>query len=55
MHMVCAACGSEWEIGRETLFKPCPCKLVSYCSPECQRADWKTHKRECSAARKGEN
>ncbi|EON63549.1 hypothetical protein W97_02777 [Coniosporium apollinis CBS 100218] len=26
------------------------CKVVLYCSPECQKADWKTHKRFCRPA-----
>ncbi|EFO86016.1 hypothetical protein GCK72_005460 [Caenorhabditis remanei] len=25
------------------------CRKVAYCSAECQRADWKLHKRECKA------
>jgi MYND finger len=25
----------------------CPCEAVSYCSRECQVADWKKHKRTC--------
>ena len=27
------------------------CRVVYYCSKECQRADWPRHKRECSATR----
>ena len=31
----------------------CPCQKVSYCSKECQRADWKRcHKRECVGVKK---
>ncbi len=26
------------------------CQAVRYCSRECQRADWKAHKRVCAAA-----
>ncbi|KAJ7017731.1 hypothetical protein C8F04DRAFT_425405 [Mycena alexandri] len=26
------------------------CKMVSYCSTECQRGDWKTHKIQCKVA-----
>jgi MYND finger len=25
----------------------CPCKTVTYCSKECQAADWKAHKKYC--------
>jgi len=39
---------------REVLFAPPPalkycsaCKLVGYCSKQCQRADWKRHKGKC--------
>jgi hypothetical protein len=26
----------------------CPCKTVRYCSSECQKKDWKSHKKTCS-------
>ncbi|KAJ7737539.1 hypothetical protein B0H16DRAFT_104757 [Mycena metata] len=29
------------------------CKIVSYCSAKCQRADWKTHKTQCKTASQG--
>ncbi|KAJ7762107.1 hypothetical protein B0H16DRAFT_527355 [Mycena metata] len=29
------------------------CKIVSYCSAKCQRADWKAHKTQCKAASQG--
>ena len=38
---VCAVCGEE-------AAKKCPCKLVMYCSKECQKRDWKAgHKDVC--------
>ena len=27
--------------------KKCTCKLVRYCSRECQREDWREHKKTC--------
>ena len=38
---VCAACGRTPPTMR------CPCLAASYCSRECQRAHWRTHKRDC--------
>jgi hypothetical protein len=29
----------------------CPCKRVSYCGRECQRAHYNTHRPECSATK----
>ena len=34
----CASCGDR------SVQHKCPCKLVYYCSKECQSKDWKTHK-----------
>ncbi|KAI0068615.1 hypothetical protein BV25DRAFT_1895833 [Artomyces pyxidatus] len=42
----CALCGKE---GRPRLLLCSRCKRVSYCSAECQKADWKIkHKVQCS-------
>lgn len=30
----------------------CPCKMVEYCSKECQRRDWKMHKVVCGKSKK---
>ena len=41
----CMKCGLEGESVRRCS----RCKKISYCSPECQRADWKQHKKNCVA------
>jgi hypothetical protein len=41
---VCAACGQPPTMR-------CPCLTASYCSRECQRAHWRTHKRACPLRR----
>jgi hypothetical protein len=43
---LCAGCGNFG-----TLQTCAACLKVRYCSPECQRAHWKTHKPACLAAR----
>ena len=48
---VCEKCGKS-----ATTTKRCGgCKLVRYCSEECQLGDWKEHKKSCknAVARKG--
>ncbi|KAJ7194319.1 hypothetical protein GGX14DRAFT_679148 [Mycena pura] len=47
-----AVCGKlEYELGRRCG----KCKHASYCSKECQKADWPTHKFACNAADSGVN
>jgi hypothetical protein len=42
-HNACALCGKS-----DGIFSKCArCKKTTYCSAECQRADWKVHKKEC--------
>ncbi|KAK6995821.1 MYND-type domain-containing protein [Favolaschia claudopus] len=36
--------------GKPAINRCSACKLASYCSKECQRADWKLHKTQCKAA-----
>ena len=38
----CAKCGAAGSA------KKCACKLVFYCSKECQRGDWAEHKAQCT-------
>ena len=49
---VCEKCGKE----AEKMKKCSVCKLVRYCSEECQLEDWKKHKKKCKLPepRKGE-
>ncbi|KLO09171.1 hypothetical protein SCHPADRAFT_858154 [Schizopora paradoxa] len=43
----CKVCGKSPEEGSKIM--RCPCKTVNYCGVECQRLDWKEHKRTCKA------
>jgi hypothetical protein len=43
----CRVCGSEKGKDGKPLRKCAKCLSAKYCSPKCQRADWKTHRREC--------
>ncbi|KAF8991943.1 hypothetical protein BDQ17DRAFT_1188267, partial [Cyathus striatus] len=40
----CTQCQSE---GNPTLKICTGCRKVRYCSEECQKTDWKRHKKEC--------
>jgi MYND finger len=48
---LCKACGSDRRKGSsgasQALLMCTRCKLVRYCSKECQKADWKEHKAAC--------
>ncbi|KAJ5084182.1 hypothetical protein NUU61_008761 [Penicillium alfredii] len=41
-----AVCGFTPSLDK-SLQRCARCKLISYCSRDCQRADWKIHKRYC--------
>lgn len=42
-HKICVNCGTK----SENMKKCSQCKSARYCSSECQRADWKKHKKIC--------
>ena len=46
----CASCGQLQPPAER--FQGCPCGKVLYCSKECQKADWKAHKKGCTARKK---
>ncbi|CZT09134.1 uncharacterized protein RAG0_13991 [Rhynchosporium agropyri] len=48
--LVCRKCGKDHGGGGKALSKCARCLVVWYCSPECQRADWKEHKKTCKAS-----
>jgi hypothetical protein len=43
----CARCGGP---GKPTLHTCSACKVTKYCSRDCQKSDWKTHKLQCTRA-----
>jgi hypothetical protein len=50
MRRSCAYCGVDRKDDGANLMK-CPCKLVYFCSTECQRQFWPNHKDQCKATR----
>lgn len=46
----CGVCGKAEKVGGGELLRCSRCKKVRYCSPECQKRDWKRHKVGCVAA-----
>ncbi|KAI8932270.1 hypothetical protein NX059_010471 [Plenodomus lindquistii] len=43
----CFECGAKEAEGGEALLKCSKCKVAQYCSAECQKKEWKTHKLVC--------
>ena len=46
----CAGCGKLKDRRNESTFKYCGRCLTPYCSEQCQRNHWPSHKRECRAS-----
>ena len=43
----CAACG-VWQLDTDRKLERCSgCMRVYYCGRECQKKDWKEHKKDC--------
>ncbi|KAF2165433.1 hypothetical protein M409DRAFT_55829 [Zasmidium cellare ATCC 36951] len=47
---VCDACGAKTAKDGEPLLECSKCKVRKYCSRQCQKDDWKTHKTVCKVA-----
>lgn len=45
----CKVCGAKQSKDGKLLLKCARCRLVEYCSVECQKKDWKSHKTLCSS------
>jgi hypothetical protein len=43
----CLKCGAASTKAGNSLLKCAKCKTVKYCSPDCQKKDWKKHKQVC--------
>lgn len=43
----CSTCGSTFQIQRCAA-----CRVAGYCSKECQKSDWSSHKKECKRLRR---
>lgn len=44
LNPLCSNCKDR----KKPLMRCMRCQVVSYCSKECQKADWKRHKKECA-------
>jgi hypothetical protein len=40
-------CCNEKATGKAATFQSCPCRMVSYCSKDCQRIHWSVHRGTC--------
>ncbi|KIY63297.1 hypothetical protein CYLTODRAFT_360210 [Cylindrobasidium torrendii FP15055 ss-10] len=47
MSATCAVCNNEDVASRKNLMQCGKCKVVRYCSGQCQKDDWKRHKTFC--------
>lgn len=43
----CASCNKVEEIDGPALLRCSACRTAYYCSKDCQKADWKKHKKDC--------
>lgn len=43
----CSKCGAATTKAGNALLKCAKCKTAQYCSPDCQKKDWKKHKQAC--------
>jgi mitochondrial splicing suppressor protein 51 len=48
--IMCNKCGTIQQDGEKPLPKCAKCKSVHYCDRDCQKADWKNHKKACVSA-----
>ena len=45
----CAKCAKPESNSEDPILKPClSCKSVNYCSRDCKKADFKSHKKNCA-------
>jgi len=45
---LCWNCGKQPDSGGKPLQRCCRCQMAKYCGRDCQAANWKTHKKECT-------